>query len=494
MSKITIGTAPDSWGVWFPSDPEQLPASQFLAEVAEAGYEAIELGPYGYLPNDPAELKEALEQHNLSVLAGTVFSHLHQPDSWDYTWKQVTDVAALTQAVGGEHIVVIPDVWRDHKTGAPKESPTLTDEQWHLLTSGHDELGRRILDEYGLHVQFHSHADSHVGYQPEIDTFPREHRPGVREPVPGHRSRRVLRRRLRRADHHLPRTDRVRPPEAGGPDGGGRGPRQGHLVPRGRSDGSDDRAATRTAGHAARARGPGRPGPRHQGDHRARPLPVRTRGATADREADQDLPEQLQPGFDRHGRDRGGSGPVSDLRVAVLGLGLMGAFHVDLLSTAVKGVTITVVNDFVQAKADDVAARIGARVVADPIAAINDPEVDAVLLATPGSTHAEQVNACLDAGKPVLCEKPLTTDIASSDAIVEKEKALGKQLIQVGFMRRFDPEYAALKQLIVSGGLGNPLMVHCTHRNPSGAGALQLRVHDPRLGGARGRCGPVPAG
>jgi threonine dehydrogenase-like Zn-dependent dehydrogenase len=69
---------------------------------------------------------------------------------------------------------------------------------------------------------------------------------------------------------------------------------------------------------------------------------------------------------------------VSDLRVAVLGLGMMGAFHVDLLSTAVKGVTITVVNDFVQAKADEVAARIGARVVADPIEGINDSEVDAV--------------------------------------------------------------------------------------------------------------------
>lgn len=171
MGKITIGTAPDSWGVWFPSDPEQLPASQFLAEVADAGYEAIELGPYGYLPNDPAELKEALDAHQLSVLAGTVFSHLHLPGAWDYTWKQVTDVAALTQAMGGEHIVVIPEPWRDHKTGEPKEDPSLSDEQWTLLTEQTDELGRRILQEYGLHVQFHSHADTHVGYQPEIERF-----------------------------------------------------------------------------------------------------------------------------------------------------------------------------------------------------------------------------------------------------------------------------------------------------------------------------------
>lgn len=157
--------------MWFPDDPEQVPGSTFLREVAEAGYQAIELGPYGYLPTDPAELREVLEQYDLSVLAGTVFSKLHHADTWDFTWQQVTDVAALTQAMGGEHIVVIPDVWRDHKTGAPKESPTLTDEQWGLLTSQHDELGRRILQEYGLHVQFHSHADSHVGYQPEIERF-----------------------------------------------------------------------------------------------------------------------------------------------------------------------------------------------------------------------------------------------------------------------------------------------------------------------------------
>ncbi len=170
-SKITIGTAPDSWGVWFPSDPEQVPASTFLKEVVEAGYEAIELGPYGYLPSDAGELREALDEHGLSVLAGTVFSHLHQPGAWDYTWKQVTDVAALTRAVGGEHIVVIPEPWRDHKTGAPKEDPQLSEEQWQLLTSQTDELGRRILEEYGLAVEFHSHADSHVGYQPEIERF-----------------------------------------------------------------------------------------------------------------------------------------------------------------------------------------------------------------------------------------------------------------------------------------------------------------------------------
>jgi inosose dehydratase len=169
VSTITIGTAPDSWGVWFPSDPEQVPPEVFLREVAEAGYEWIELGPYGYLPSDAAKLSEQLDEYGLGVLAGTVFEHLHRHDSWDDVWTQVTNVAALTQAVGGKHIVVIPEVWRHHKTGEPVENRELTDEQWKQKTSGLDELGRRILEEYGLHVQFHSHADSHVGYQPDIE-------------------------------------------------------------------------------------------------------------------------------------------------------------------------------------------------------------------------------------------------------------------------------------------------------------------------------------
>ena len=110
---------------------------------------------------------------------------------------------------------------------------------------------------------------------------------------------------------------------------------------------------------------------------------------------------------------------------------------------------------------------MGARVVDDPIAAINDPEIDAVLIASPGAAHQEQVNACLEVGLPVLCEKPLTTDVASAYAIVQQEATLSRPLIQVGFMRRFDPEYVALKGLITSGGLGNPLIVHCAHRNPA---------------------------
>jgi inosose dehydratase len=73
--------------------------------------------------------------------------------------------------MGAEHMVVIPGLWRDDLTGNEKESRQLTAEQWTALTEGHNELGKRMLEEYGVHSQFHSHADSHVGYQADVERF-----------------------------------------------------------------------------------------------------------------------------------------------------------------------------------------------------------------------------------------------------------------------------------------------------------------------------------
>ena len=158
---------------------------------------------------------------------------------------------------------------------------------------------------------------------------------------------------------------------------------------------------------------------------------------------------------------------IDELRIAVLGVGMMGSYHATTLSQLVKGARVTVINDFSADRAAQVSAGIASsRVVVDPFEAIGADDVDAVVLATPGAAHEKQVLACLDRGIPVLCEKPLTTDVASAYEIVEKQTALGRELIQVGFMRRFDAEYLALRELIASGGLGAPLMLHCTHRNP----------------------------
>nr|WP_243062676.1 sugar phosphate isomerase/epimerase [Humibacter sp. RRB41] len=167
---LRIGTAPDSWGVWFPEHPAQIPWQRFLDEVHAAGYHWIELGPYGYLPTDPHELQDELGERDLELSAGTVFTGFHKgEEQWQRAWDQAVKVAGLAHALGAEHIVVIPDMWRSEHDGSALEPRTLTEEQWLALCSGHDRLGQALLEEYGVHQQFHSHADSHVGTYREVE-------------------------------------------------------------------------------------------------------------------------------------------------------------------------------------------------------------------------------------------------------------------------------------------------------------------------------------
>lgn len=171
MSNIIVGSAPDSWGVWFPEDPQQTPYTRFLDEVAASGYKWIELGPFGYLPTDPEQLLDELGERGLRLSAGTVFEHLHQDDSWDAVWSQIEDVAKLTAAVGGKHVVVIPEMWRDPATGVVLEDRHLTDDQWLAKTRGMNELGKAMFEKYGVRAQYHPHADSHVDTEENIYRF-----------------------------------------------------------------------------------------------------------------------------------------------------------------------------------------------------------------------------------------------------------------------------------------------------------------------------------
>ncbi|MFJ8231304.1 sugar phosphate isomerase/epimerase family protein [Streptomyces sp. NPDC094448] len=172
LNRIRIGSAPDSWGVWFPDDSRQVPWRRFLDEVAEAGYEWIELGPYGYLPSDPAVLAAETGRRGLKVSAGTVFTGLHHgPAVWDETWAHVSDIAALTEAMGARHLVVIPSFWRDDKTGKVLEDSTLTAEQWRDLTRQTERLGREVRERYGLEIVVHPHADTHIDGEENVARF-----------------------------------------------------------------------------------------------------------------------------------------------------------------------------------------------------------------------------------------------------------------------------------------------------------------------------------
>ncbi|MGW1810062.1 sugar phosphate isomerase/epimerase family protein [Streptomyces sp. NPDC002078] len=172
LDRIRVGSAPDSWGVWFPDDPRQVPWERFLDEVSEAGYEWIELGPYGYLPTDPAQLRDEVARRNLKVSAGTVFTAMHRgPSVWAETWAHVSQVAALTQAMGARHLVVIPSFWRDDRTAEILEPPELTAEQWAHLTKGMERLGHEVKETYGLDIVVHPHADTHIDTEDHVERF-----------------------------------------------------------------------------------------------------------------------------------------------------------------------------------------------------------------------------------------------------------------------------------------------------------------------------------
>ncbi|MFB9375933.1 Gfo/Idh/MocA family protein [Kineococcus gynurae] len=158
----------------------------------------------------------------------------------------------------------------------------------------------------------------------------------------------------------------------------------------------------------------------------------------------------------------------SDLRVGVVGAGLMGGEHVRRLAGSIPGACVGAV---VEPDADRAGAAAAAAGGVATFARIEDAlaagALDAVVIATPGPFHEQTLLPVLEAGLPVLCEKPLTPDPESSWRILQAEQATGRRLIQVGFMRRFDDQYARLRELVAAGGAGELLMLRGVHRNPA---------------------------
>ncbi|MDQ1050212.1 Gfo/Idh/MocA family protein [Streptomyces sp. V4I2] len=159
-------------------------------------------------------------------------------------------------------------------------------------------------------------------------------------------------------------------------------------------------------------------------------------------------------------------GTSEELRVAVIGTGRMGADHVRRIQQVTSGARVTAVADVDAERTKAVAARVdGCTAYTDPASAMAAADVDAVLIASPGPAHEAALLDAFERGLPVLCEKPLTPDAASALRVLEAERTLGRRLVQVGFMRRYDAEYVRLKALLETGQLGRPLMLHNRHRN-----------------------------
>lgn len=158
----------------------------------------------------------------------------------------------------------------------------------------------------------------------------------------------------------------------------------------------------------------------------------------------------------------------NSLRIGVVGAGLMGADHIKRITSTISGAHVSAVVEPDRTRAEDAARHApGASAYASIEETIAADAVDAVVVAVPGKFHEPVLVPALEAGLPILCEKPLTPDPESSHRILELEQKLDRPHIQVGFMRRFDPEYIALRDLVASGESGDLVMLRGVHRNPS---------------------------
>jgi myo-inositol 2-dehydrogenase/D-chiro-inositol 1-dehydrogenase len=158
-----------------------------------------------------------------------------------------------------------------------------------------------------------------------------------------------------------------------------------------------------------------------------------------------------------------------NVRVGVIGVGMIGQDHIRRITQVLTGGAVVAVNDVDAGRAGQVAAGLPGTVTVTDTARdlIAAGDVDAVLIASWGAAHEEQVLAAIAAGKPVFCEKPLAPTSGACLRIMDAELAAGRRLVQVGFMRRYDAGYQAMKAALDDGRLGAPLLMHCAHRNPS---------------------------
>lgn len=168
---IAIGNAPCSWGVEFPDDPRNPPWTRVLDECRDAGYLGIELGPIGFMPEDPAALGEALAARGLTLIGGVVFRPFHDPSRWD----EVRDAAIRTcrslTAHGARHLVLIDSISqrRAPTAGRPDEAEPMSAAEWKAFVDRFREVAKMGVEDYGLTVSIHPHAAGFVDFEPEIE-------------------------------------------------------------------------------------------------------------------------------------------------------------------------------------------------------------------------------------------------------------------------------------------------------------------------------------
>jgi inosose dehydratase len=169
--KARIGTSPNSWGVWFATDPLQLPWWRFLDEAAEAGYAAIELGPYGYLPSQQDALKAELSKRGLQLTAGYVRAHLEVEAAWPGLEHGVNESGKLLASQGAKFLILIDDTHDGYFTGPPSQSALLDTLGWNRLIKTLNRVGDLARENFGLRLLIHPHAYSHIETPEQIEAL-----------------------------------------------------------------------------------------------------------------------------------------------------------------------------------------------------------------------------------------------------------------------------------------------------------------------------------
>ncbi|MEK5231341.1 sugar phosphate isomerase/epimerase [Lysinibacillus sp. FSL K6-0232] len=167
---IKIGSAPDSWGIWFPNNDKQTPWERCLNEMHEAGYQGIELGPWGYLPNNYEQLKAELDKRNLSLTATTLVGDLTSSEKTDELIALLDEMSAVQlKFPTAKYVVLIDDCYTDLFTGELVRSPQLNDEEWQHFVANIDRIKDYAKEKYDLEVVFHPHAQSHIETEEQIE-------------------------------------------------------------------------------------------------------------------------------------------------------------------------------------------------------------------------------------------------------------------------------------------------------------------------------------
>src|SRR4051812_9837397 len=157
------------------------------------------------------------------------------------------------------------------------------------------------------------------------------------------------------------------------------------------------------------------------------------------------------------------------VRVALIGAGRIGQRHAATLAHAIPEAELAIIADVQGTAAEALAARVRCdRWTTDPVEALVDPDIDAVVIAASTDHHAPLIVGAAEAGKQIFCEKPIALDLEATDNALEAAERAGVKL-QIGFQRRFDKAYAKAKEMITSGALGRIEMIRDTMRDPGPA-------------------------